>query len=127
VNNGLGSDLLAAPGPGDPQTGQDRELARLRHFLPRLQAAGRPRPRAGVSVEQAWAGWLPLLNGDGIAPGDPRALIVRHDFGGGRVWGTTSISLIALSPDGIRYDFTGSPGDPAAWQPVPVTEQARPS
>jgi Transport and Golgi organisation 2 len=127
VNSGLGSDLLAAPGPGDPQTGQDRELARLRHFLPRLHAAARPLPKAGVPVEQAWGGWLPLLNGDGIAPDDPRALIVRHDFGDGRVWGTTSISLIALSPDGMRYDFTSSPGDPAAWQPVPVAEPARPS
>ena len=45
---------------------------------------------------------------------------MRRDLGPGRIWGTTSISLVALSPDGVRYDFTGTPGDPAAWYPVPV-------
>jgi hypothetical protein len=28
---------------------------------------------------------------------------------------------VALWPDGVRYDFTGAPGDPAAWYPVPVS------
>jgi hypothetical protein len=61
------------------------------------------------------------MNGDGIPRDDPRALIVRRDLDGGRIWGTTSMSLVALSPDGVRYDFTGAPGDPAAWCPVPVS------
>jgi hypothetical protein len=123
VNSGLGSDLLAAeaPGSGDGRiTGREHELARVAHFLPRFRAAARPAPRPGSPVLQAWGEWLPLLNGDGITRDDPRALIVRHDLGGGRIWGTTSISLIALSPDEVRYDFTGTPGDPAAWYPVPV-------
>ena len=38
----------------------------------------------------------------------------------GRVWGTTSISLVAITSGGLRYDFTASPGDPAAWYPVPL-------
>jgi hypothetical protein len=58
------------------------------------------------------------MNGDGLDPSDPRALIVRRDLGAGRIWGTTSISLVAMSPGGLRYDFTGRPGEPDAWYPV---------
>jgi hypothetical protein len=125
VNSGLSSDLLAdgAPAPGDHTApGRERELARLAWFLPRLRAAARPVPRPGEPIEQAWGDWLPLLNGAGLPAQDPRALIVRHDFGDGRVWGTTSISLVALSPGELRYDFTSRPGDPSAWRPVPLHE-----
>jgi hypothetical protein len=127
VNSGLGDDLGlgAAPGSGHPDqrgsresAGRDHELARVAHFLPRFRAAVRPVPSPGGSVSEAWGAWLPLVNGDGIRPDDPRALIVRRDLGGGRIWGTTSISLVAVSPDGLRYDFTGTPGEPAAWYPV---------
>jgi transport and Golgi organization protein 2 len=123
VNSGLGHDLLAAGPPGSgprPITGRDQELARIAYFLPRLAAAPRPSPRPGRPVSQAWGDWLPLLDGDGIGPDDPRALIMRRDLGGGRIWGTTSVSLIALWPDAVRYDFTGTPGDAAAWSPVPA-------
>jgi hypothetical protein len=127
VNSGLGSDLLAvgaaapaAAPAGAPAQGRDRELARVAHVLPRLQAAARPVPRPADPVPQAWGDWLPLLNGDGMTTDDPRALIVRHDLGDGRVFGTTSISLVALAPDEVRYDFTGTPGDPDGWYPVPV-------
>ncbi len=111
VNSGLG---------GDSPHAREHEQARIAHFLPRLRAAGRPHPRPGDPVRRAWGAWLPLMNGDGLDPGDPRALIVRRDLGGGRTWGTTSVSLVALSPDGLRHDFTAAPGDPAAWQPVPA-------
>lgn len=118
VNSGLADDLLAAgaTGPGQrPIPGRDHELARITHFLPRLAAAPRPSPRPGGPAPEAWGDWLPLLNGDGIAPDDPRAIILRRDLGGGRIWGTTSVSLAALWPDAVRYDFTGTPGDAAAW------------
>jgi Transport and Golgi organisation 2 len=147
VNSGLDSDLLGRdrpggdwPGrdwPGWGETGQagrardgrDHELARLAHFLPRLRAATRPRPRPGGPAGQAWGAWLPLINGDGLSPEDPRALVVRRDLGAGRVWGTTSISLVALWPgpvrhDTVRYDFNASPAfkdaraDPGAWHEV---------
>lgn len=117
VNSGLASDLLATPGPGHP-AGRAHELARIRYFLPRLRAAALPRPRPGVTAAEAWGGWLPLLDGDGLATDDPRALIVRRDLGDGRVYGTTSVSLVALSGGAVRYDFTGRPGDPGGWQPV---------
>ena len=100
------------------------ELGRIGHFLPRLRAARVPDPEPGVSVAAAWGEWLPLIDGDGIRPEDERALIVRRDLGGGRIWGTTSISLVAATvagrTPGLRYDFTAAPGDPAAWSPVPL-------
>jgi len=70
VNSGLDSDLRAA---------HEHERARIAHFLPRLRAAARPVPRPGGPTAQAWGTWLPLLTGDGLAPDDPRALIVRRD------------------------------------------------
>jgi len=146
VNSGLASDLagtgaLGRPDqPGRPDqfgrpesptqperprrpeaqapNGRDHELARIARFLPRFGAAARPVPQPGDQLSRAWGAWLPLVDGDGLDRGDPAALIVRRDLGGGRTWGTTSISLVALSPGNVRYDFTGEPGDPAGWQQV---------
>ena len=42
--------------------------------------------------------WLELLAGDGLDPGDERALIVAKEIEG-RAYGSTSASLVALSPD----------------------------
>jgi hypothetical protein len=112
VNSGLADGLTLD---------RDHERSRIAHFLPRLRDAPRPVPYPGDPVASAWGAWLPLINGDGIEPEDPRALIVRRDLGDGRIWGTTSISLVALWPDALRYDFTPVPGDPDAWQPVPVS------
>jgi hypothetical protein len=117
VNSGLAGET---PALGDGAQGKAHETARIAHFLPRLRTAARPDPRPGVPAADAWGAWLPLLNGDGIAPDDQRALIVRRDLGDGRVWGTTSISLVSITPGGMRYDFTPAPGNPAAWYPVPL-------
>ena len=135
VNSGLASDLWPVPAGGEPagaapDTGpggltaeqaaaaRAHELGRIGHFLPRLKAARTPDPEPGAPVAAAWGDWLPLIDGDGIRPDDQRALIVRRDLGGGRIWGTTSISLVAATTAGLRYDFTAAPGDPAAWSPV---------
>lgn len=122
-----GAAAGAAPdtGPGgltaeQAEAAHARELGRIGHFLPRLNAARMPSPEPGVPVAAAWGDWLPLIDGDGISPDDQRALIVRRDLGGGRIWGTTSISLFAATAAGLRYDFTAAPGDPAAWSPVPL-------
>jgi hypothetical protein len=115
VNSGLAGDLRP--------DAAEHETERIRHFQARLAAVPFPQPKPGAPVEEAWAPWLPLLNGDGLAPGDPRALIVRREFEDGRIWGTTSISLVAFTPAGLRYDFTAHPGDPDAWYPVPLGQE----
>jgi hypothetical protein len=112
--------------PADPPTadqlraenGRARELARIAYFLPRFEQAARPDPHPGEPIAEAWGEWFPLLNGDGLPTGDERALIVRHDFGDGRIWGTGSISLVALATASLRYDFTAAPGNPSAWYTV---------
>jgi uncharacterized protein with NRDE domain len=101
VNSGL-----AEPGTDG---GDDYMSARVAHFRPLFEAASHDR-----------AAWLHLLAGDGLDPFDDRALIVRRDLGEGRIWGTTSISLTTFDPAGVVYDFTATPGDPAAWRLVPV-------
>jgi len=142
VNSGLASDLLPADAPaatppsaGQPATeppaadpsvpaqppaenGRAHELARIAYFLPKFSQAPRPDPHPGEPIAEAWGEWFPLLNGAGLATDDQRALIVRHDFGDGRIWGTGSISLVALSPTELRYDFTATPGDPSAWHSI---------
>ena len=103
VNSGL-----AVPGT---QGGDDFMSARVAHFRPRFEAATRDRES-----------WLRLLDGERLDPSDDRALIVRRDLADGQVWGTTSISLTTLGPDGaVGYDFTAAPGDPGAWYPIPLS------
>ncbi|MDN3355262.1 NRDE family protein [Actinomadura sp. DC4] len=90
--------------------GDDFMSARVAHFRPLFESAARDRPA-----------WLHLLDGDGLDVSDDRALIVRRDLGEGRIWGTTSVSLVTFGPDGVRYDFSAAPGDPASWRTVPLT------
>ncbi|MGV9265549.1 NRDE family protein [Kitasatospora sp. NPDC003701] len=98
--------------------------ARAAHFRARFESAARPAPVPGpATTEQAWGAWLPIVSGDGLALDDPAALIQRREFGDGRIWGSSSISLLAFGPDGVRYDFgrapvaePGAPGD--GWRRI---------
>ncbi len=117
VNSGLASDLdLSRSAPAG--NGREHERSRIAHFGKRFADADRPDPRPGQPAADAWGAWLPLVDGDGLDPHDQRALIVRRVFEDGRIWGTTSVSLVALSPEAVRYDVTADPGDPAAWYQV---------
>jgi hypothetical protein len=131
VNSGYASDLADSTGRATawtgpdwqgppPPDGREHELARAGYFLDRFRSAKRPDPTPGEPVADAWGEWFSLVNGDGLEPDDERALIVRRDLGGGRTWGTTSVSLVALTPESVRYDFCAAPGDPAAWIQVPL-------
>lgn len=82
------------------------------HFEPLL--AGLPHP--GDGLEAAWAAWQDLLRGDGLAPDDERALLVRKEIEG-RTYGSTSASLVAIGANGLRYEFTAHPAQPA-WRSV---------
>lgn len=76
------------------------------HFGPKFAAAAADARR-----------WLTLADGDGLPPDDPRAIVARRELPDGRTWGTTSQTLAALAPDGVRYDFRPVPGE---WYQVPV-------
>lgn len=80
------------------------------HFAPLLAATPAP-------TGESWAPWIELLQGDGIDGDDPRALLVRRDIDG-RTYASTSASLVALSPTGVRYAFNPSPTDVGAWYDV---------
>jgi hypothetical protein len=80
-------------------------------------AARRPSgdPKA-ATIEDAWGDWLTLAQGDGLALTDPAAIIARRELPDGRIWGSTSQTLIALAADNaLRYDFRPVPG---AWYSV---------
>lgn len=113
VNSGLEGKGGRHSGPGMAEM-----AARIGYFRPRLAQAVRPEPKPDGTTADAWGEWLPIVDGDGLARSDPRALVLRRELADGAIWGTGSISLIALRPDGLRYDFSAKPGDPAAWTQV---------
>jgi hypothetical protein len=87
------------------------------HFRPLFATLPDPDPAPGRSPSNAWAGWIDLLRGDGLAPDDVRGLIIDHGIvdaaGVVHHYGSTSASLVALAADGrVRYDFTATPATP---------------
>jgi len=115
VNSGLadGGDDDAGDDTGP---GAEEMKARVACFRPLLEQARRPEPQAGPTPT-VWGEWLPLADGAGLDPQDPRALVVRRNHLD-RPWGTSSVSLVALGRSGIRYDFCDKPGDPEAWSTI---------
>ncbi|MCG5214948.1 NRDE family protein [Streptosporangium sp. KLBMP 9127] len=92
---------------------QGGENARVAHFRPRFDSAVRPAGRLGE--EPYWGEWATLAAGCGLGFDDPRALVVRQALPDGRTWGTSSVTLLALSAEGVRYDFSAVPADPGAF------------
>lgn len=87
------------------------------YFAPRF-AASRPTGDPAAGIQPAWEPWLALLTDEALSATDPRAIRVRRELPDGRVWGTSSISLVALTPARLRYDFQPVPGD---LEPVNLT------
>lgn len=87
------------------------------HFEPLLAALPNPPLAPGLPSRAAWQPWTDLLTGDDLDPADPRALIVRREIEG-RTYASTSASLVGLSPDGVRYDFSAEPTNSTAWYQV---------
>jgi hypothetical protein len=111
----------ARPGraaPGQAQAAPDPKATR---FGPKF-AARRPSGDPAATIKDAWGDWLTLAVPDqSPAQGspDPGAIIVRQELPDGRVWGSTSVSLVALARDGrLRYDFQPDPANPATWYSV---------
>jgi uncharacterized protein with NRDE domain len=88
------------------------------HFAPLLARVPTPPLEPHSDTEKAWGAWVHLLRGDGLDPDDDRALIVRKVVAG-RAYASTSASLVAVSRDGVRMDFTTTPATPS-WFPVPL-------
>ena len=101
-------------GPGDP-AGEPKAA----HFADKFGAA-RPPADPALPLPQAWGDWLTLAAGDGLDPADEAGIIVRRVLPDGRVHGSTSVTLVALSADGVRYDFQPHPGSADGWYPVPL-------
>jgi hypothetical protein len=106
VNTGLeGAD------DDDERPGAAQMRARIDHFRPLLEKARRPEPgEADGPAETAWGAWLPLVGGGGLDPADSRALVLRGTIDA-RAWGTSSVSLVALTRTAARYDFCADPHD----------------
>jgi Transport and Golgi organisation 2 len=90
------------------------------HFAAKF-AASRPSAEPDLPVGEAWGDWLTLATGDGLDQADPRAIIARRNLPDGQVWGSTSVTLVGLAADGLRYDFQARPGDIGGWHPVNVS------
>jgi Transport and Golgi organisation 2 len=119
-----GTHLLTNAGhayPADPAHADDPAAEpKALHFGPRF-AASRPSADPALSAAEAWADWLTLAQGDNRDPADPDAIIARRELPDGRLWGTTSVTLVGLASDAIRYDFQASPGNENGWYPVVVS------
>ncbi len=94
---------------------------KAQRFGPKF-AARRPSGDPAATLSGAWADWLTLAGGDDLAATEPGAIIVRRELPDGRIWGSTSATLIALARDGsLRYDFQPdpkTPPDPTTWYSV---------
>jgi Transport and Golgi organisation 2 len=116
-----GTHLLTNAGhayPADPAHPDDPAAdPKAVHFGPKF-AGSRPSADPAVEVSEAWGDWLTLARGDDRDLADPGAIIARRDLPDGRLWGSTSVTLVALAPDAMRYDFQASPGSENGWHPV---------
>jgi hypothetical protein len=101
-------------GPGDP-VAEPKAV----HFADKF-AAAHPSADPALSIAQAWGDWLTLASGDGLDPADPAAIIVRRDLPDGQLYGTGSLTLVALARDAVRYDFQPHPGRRDGWYSVAI-------
>jgi len=90
------------------------------HFAPLLAALSPP----DEDLAATRSAWIHLLSGDGLDPGDPRALLVRREVDG-RPYASTSATFVGLSAGGAHYEFTATPQQPSSWDEVkvPATER----
>ena len=116
-----GTHLLTNAGhayPPDPAHPDDPAAEpKALYFAPKF-AASRPSADPALPVAEAWGDWLTLARGDNRELTDPSAIIARRDLPDGQLWGSTSVTLVALAADALRYDFQASPGSADGWYPV---------
>ena len=106
------------PGRDNLQKPPDEKATR---FGPKFAASRPSGDPETAALTDAWGDWLALAAGDGLAATEPGAIIVRRELPDGRIYGSTSVTLVALAADGrLRYDFQPDPqaGPDATWYPV---------
>ena len=116
-----GIHLITNAGHTYPSAHED---AKAEHFGPKF-AAHRPDADPAATIKDAWGDWLTLADGDGLSETDPAAIIARRELPDGQLWGTTSVTLVALGARGLRYDFQPVPSDPTTWCSVQLEGHAR--
>jgi hypothetical protein len=105
------------PGPDSLHKPPDEKAVRFGPKFAARRPSGDPDPK--TTIAGAWGDWLALAGGDGLPASEPGAVIVRRELPDGRVYGSTSVTLVALGADGrLRYDFQTDPPDPATWYSV---------
>jgi Transport and Golgi organisation 2 len=114
-----GTHLFTNAGHAYPvQAGDPAGEPKAAHFAEKF-AAARPPADPALPLADAWGDWLTLAAGDGLDPASPAAILVRRVLAGGQLYGTTSMTLVALAADGgVRYDFQPGPSRPDTWYPV---------
>lgn len=121
IELGPGTHLLTNAGHMYPTTSANQLMPpddKAVRFGPEF-AARRPSGDPDATLTEAWKDWLPLAEADLAGEGQPGDIIVRRELPDGRVYGTTSVSLVALAADGrLRYDFQPVPADPTTWYSV---------
>jgi Transport and Golgi organisation 2 len=101
------------PGRDNQEKPADEKALRFGSRFAARRPSGDPET---ATIKDAWTDWLTLV-GDG--QDGAGAIIVRHELPDGRVYGSTSVSLVALTRDGrLRYDFQPVPADPTTWYSV---------
>jgi hypothetical protein len=106
-----------AGAPANTATADAWAALKAARFGPKF-AAHRPSGDPAATIADAWGDWLKLASGDGLPVTDPAAIIVRKELPDGQVWGSTSVTLVALGPAALRYDFQPVPADASTWYSV---------
>jgi hypothetical protein len=83
---------------------------------PRVASSATEFARIGADPA-AWPMWHDLLADVAIPPEDERALLLRREIDG-RVYASGAASLVAISRDRIRHDFSSTPHDRQSWHTV---------
>jgi hypothetical protein len=105
------------PGRDNLDKPPDEKAVRFGPKFAARRPSGDPDPK--TTIADAWGDWLALAGGDGLPATESGAVIVRRELPDGRVYGSTSVTLVALAADGrLRYDFQPDPQAGGDWYPV---------
>ena len=105
------------PGRDNLHKPPDEKAVRFGPKFAARSPSGDPDPK--TTIAGAWGDWLALAGGDGLPATEPGAVIVRRELPDGRVYGSTSVTLVALAADGrLRYDFQPDPQAGDGWYRV---------